>query len=276
MSGNDVHLSDQEIVLCADGELSSHRAARVREHLAGCWICRARAAELEAAIADFVHIHQRRVDSQMRPAAGLRASLKAQLAEAAATERKSRIRLFPSVFLRQLALACVPLLIVMVGVWRMRSGTLRPFGGIVRLQARALPDRVLTPGFTRAVKLDDLCGQRHTDAPRVVDTSMEQEVFKEYGLSVSTSKEYELDYLITPELGGADDIRNLWPEPYASTAWNAHVKDELEDRLHEMVCDGKIDLSTAQKDIATNWIAAYKRYFHTESPLPPKGTSMRS
>jgi len=93
-------------------------------------------------------------------------------------------------------------------------------------------------------------------------------VFKEYGLPVSTSKAYELDYLITPELGGADDVRNLWPEPYASTAWNAHVKDELENRLHEMVCDGQIDLSTAQNEIATNWIAAYKLHFHTDNPLP--------
>jgi len=39
---------------------------------------------------------------------------------------------------------------------------------------------------------------------------------------------YEVDYLITPELGGATDIRNLWP--YGDTVWNAHVKDQLEDR----------------------------------------------
>jgi hypothetical protein len=68
-------------------------------------------------------------------------------------------------------------------------------------------------------------------------------------------------------LGGSSDIRNLWPEPYASTLWNAHVKDALEDRLHEMVCNGTIDLHTAQREIASNWIAAYKKYFHAEKPL---------
>jgi hypothetical protein len=68
-------------------------------------------------------------------------------------------------------------------------------------------------------------------------------------------------------LGGADDIRNLWPEPYRSTAWNARVKDTLEERLHEMVCAGQLDLPTAQRDIATDWIAAYKKYFHTDRPL---------
>ena len=34
-----------------------------------------------------------------------------------------------------------------------------------------------------------------------------------------------------------------------------------------MVCGGELDLSTAQRDIATDWIAAYKKYFHTNRPL---------
>jgi hypothetical protein len=34
-----------------------------------------------------------------------------------------------------------------------------------------------------------------------------------------------------------------------------------------MVCAGKLDLSTAQREIATDWIAAYKKYFHTDRPL---------
>ena len=50
------------------------------------------------------------------------------------------------------------------------------------------------------------------------------------------------------------------------TVWNAHVKDELEDRLHELVCDGELDLSTAQHDISADWILAYKKYFHTDRP----------
>jgi hypothetical protein len=81
---------------------------------------------------------------------------------------------------------------------------------------------------------------------------------------------YELDYLITPELGGAPDARNLWPQRYTSGVWNAHVKDQLEDLLPGMVCDGKVPLQTAQHDIAVNWIAAYQRYFHTTVPLPKR------
>lgn len=30
---------------------------------------------------------------------------------------------------------------------------------------------------------------------------------------------------------------------------------------------GKLDLPTAQHEIATDWISAYKEYFHTDAPL---------
>ena len=42
--------------------------------------------------------------------------------------------------------------------------------------------------------------------------------------------------------------------------WNARKKDVLEERLHEMVCSHRLDLSVAQEAIASNWIAAYERY----------------
>ena len=80
-------------------------------------------------------------------------------------------------------------------------------------------------------------------------------------------KAYEVDYLITPALGGADDIGNLWPQSYSATIWNARVKDALEDRLHELVCRGDVDLTTAQREISRDWISAYKKYFHTDRPL---------
>jgi hypothetical protein len=52
------------------------------------------------------------------------------------------------------------------------------------------------------------------------------------------------------------------------------VKDDLEEHLHEMVCSGKLDLSTAQCDIATDWIAAHKKYFHTDRPLSLRSDSV--
>jgi hypothetical protein len=101
----------------------------------------------------------------------------------------------------------------------------------------------------------------------VVPVALQRRVFQEYGISSARPDAYEIDYLITPALGGADDIRNLWPQSYSSTVWNARVKDALEDRLKDLVCAGDVDLAEAQREIASDWIAAYKKYFHTDRPL---------
>src|SRR5262249_22499555 len=102
---------------------------------------------------------------------------------------------------------------------------------------------------------------------KIVSPAVQRKVLEAYGVSDADPKAYEIDYLVTPALGGADDIHNLWPHSYSATVWNAQVKDALESRLRQMVCDGKLDLSEAQREIAGNWIAAYKKYFHTDSPI---------
>jgi hypothetical protein len=68
-------------------------------------------------------------------------------------------------------------------------------------------------------------------------------------------------------LGGSNALKNLWPQSFQTQPWNAHVKDHLENELHRLVYAGQLDLGTAQRDIATDWIAAYRKYFHTELPL---------
>jgi hypothetical protein len=105
---------------------------------------------------------------------------------------------------------------------------------------------------------------------KIVSAALRKKVFQEYGIEKAEPRAYEVDYLVTPALGGADDIRNLWPHSYSSTAWNARVKDALEDRLREMVCEGSLDLTQAQREMAANWIAAYKKYFHTDKPPGPQ------
>src|SRR5205823_4516238 len=54
---------------------------------------------------------------------------------------------------------------------------------------------------------------------------------------------------------------------FKTQPWNARVKDQIENRLHDLVCSGELDLATAQREIASDWIAAYKKYFHTDVPL---------
>jgi hypothetical protein len=62
------------------------------------------------------------------------------------------------------------------------------------------------------------------------------------------------------ELGGNPrDPDNLWPQPWFGQ-WNARVKDVLEGKLNHMVCKGELTLVEAQRKIATDWIAAYKKF----------------
>ena len=88
------------------------------------------------------------------------------------------------------------------------------------------------------------------------------EVQIRYGLPTGPHPNYEIDHLIPLCLGGGDDASNLWPQPRRTIAptWNAEAKDRLEHRLCELVCSGQLDIGTAQQDIATDWIAAYRKY----------------
>jgi hypothetical protein len=124
------------------------------------------------------------------------------------------------------------------------------------------PNTQLTPGATLPVTVSDLCVRGYTRTVRSVPTSRRRAVFAEYGL-INFRGGYELDHLIALELGGSNSIQNLWPETKHAT-WNAYVKDHLENRLHTMVCSGQLPLAQAQHEIATDWIAAYKKYIGPE------------
>jgi hypothetical protein len=132
-----------------------------------------------------------------------------------------------------------------------------------------VPDSRLTPGLVRPISMNEVCTATYSDDTDQVPASIRQQVFYEYGVTSQQTEEYGLDYLVSPQLGGTADIRNLWPEPEAQTPWNMRAKDTLEDHLHELVCQGKVGLATAQRDLANNWILAYEKYFHTNAPVKP-------
>src|SRR5580700_284107 len=118
MLSQSFHLSDQELLLCADGEVSSKRAAAIRRHLSGCWMCRARMTELEQAIGDFVQLYRRELDVNLPPMEGPRALLKARLAERAASGAADADKWFRS---RQVGVAgaiAVLLLLTAIAMWR--------------------------------------------------------------------------------------------------------------------------------------------------------------
>jgi hypothetical protein len=264
------HLSDQELLLAADGELPSRRAARVHAHLDACWACRARREEIEATIIDFARAHGRSFDQQLPSAAGPRALLCARLAQLSASRPSPSRWSFPGgAAVMRIAAVCVALVVtVWVGALAARlliRHTTAVSGNAA--EGRVIPDRNLTPGATRVVSVSEVCSMSHEEVIKAVPKSLRLRVFAEYGIENAHADDYEVDYLIAPGLGGADDIHNLWPEPYRPGDWNAYAKDALEERLHQLVCARAIDLPTAQREIATDWIAAYKKYFQTDKPV---------
>jgi hypothetical protein len=89
-----------------------------------------------------------------------------------------------------------------------------------------------------------------------------------YGLQGQRLSDFELDHLISLELGGAPaDVANLWPEPWNGDG-NAHQKDAVENYLHEQVCRGGMQLAEAQRAIATDWLAVYRTRGLAPEPTP--------
>ncbi len=129
------------------------------------------------------------------------------------------------------------------------------------------PNPALTPGYVNpAATKDNICVQGYTSQPGIRDVSWEtkKKVFDEYKVDYKADK-FEIDHLISLELGGSNDIKNLWPQAYNTKPLNAHVKDALENKLHYLICNGKADLAAVQHDIAADWTKAYIKYV---GPLP--------
>jgi hypothetical protein len=104
-----------------------------------------------------------------------------------------------------------------------------------------------------------VCVPGCTKKVRAVPQAVKREVYREYGITSHGRGDYEIDHLIPLEFGGSNSVKNLWPESYRTSRWNARVKDRLENKLHELICSGQLDLKTAQQVIAANWIEAYKK-----------------
>jgi hypothetical protein len=110
------------------------------------------------------------------------------------------------------------------------------------------PDPGLTPGVVRPLSLSQLCDTRWGRDRRHVTDAMRRTVARRYGVPWAKHRLYEFDHLIPRELGGADDVRNLWPQILDP---DARLKDREENRLHRAVCAGQLALSSAQDHMRT-------------------------
>ncbi len=125
------------------------------------------------------------------------------------------------------------------------------------MSANNLPDPACTPGaiFPTAT-VSEICIPGYTTKVRNVPIELKDQVYAEYGIASHEPGQYEVDHLIPLEVGGSNDIANLWPEP-ADPRPGFHEKDQLENYLHDEVCSGRISLQQAQLEIAKDWVTVY-------------------
>jgi hypothetical protein len=126
-----------------------------------------------------------------------------------------------------------------------------------------LPDPALTPGSVVTTDAAKVCTPGYARRARNVPLAVKRAAFARYGLRYVRGR-YEVDHLISLELGGSNALDNLWPEPYAIAKnginVGARVKDRLERELHRRVCAGGLTLPQAQRAIRTFWTNAFRTY----------------
>jgi hypothetical protein len=139
--------------------------------------------------------------------------------------------------------------------------------GSVRQASHDLPDAALTPGdIFPGVTDEQICVPGYARSVRNVPEAISRLVFIEYNLAgkhsgyCDSQQGCELDHLISLSLGGSNEPKNLWPQTYDGSRWNAHVKDRLEDRLHALVCSHQMPLAVAQRALANDWISSFVLY----------------
>jgi hypothetical protein len=111
-----------------------------------------------------------------------------------------------------------------------------------------LPDPRVTPG---AVSTDDtarLCAHAWPDDAGEVSDALRRKVFHRYGLAYpQPTGLFQIDALIPLSLGGAPTIANLWPQPTTSGGWR--LKDNVERKLHSLVCQRRLGIAAARQAV---------------------------
>lgn len=147
-----------------------------------------------------------------------------------------------------------------------------------------LPDPAITPGDLNPAVTPDtikqtICvpGYSKTVRPSVgVTNKLKEEVAKLYGIQSFKRGDYEGDHLIPISIGGNPESDkthlNFWNEPWSAVSAKgeqvgARTKDGVEFYLYKHVCSGDVPLRTAQREMATDWYAAWLKYGKPRSPL---------
>jgi hypothetical protein len=116
------------------------------------------------------------------------------------------------------------------------------------------PNHKLTPGDVLTRDVARICTRGYSSSVRSVTAATKRAVYSSYGIAAPKPGQYEVDHLISLELGGSNSQKNLWPEPTPSS----FSKDSVENALHRAICAKRIPIDSAQRWIARDWVSAYR------------------
>ncbi|MEI6294957.1 MAG: hypothetical protein WCO95_02735 [Actinomycetes bacterium] len=148
-------------------------------------------------------------------------------------------------------------------------------GAAIYSENSGLPNTKLTPGavnplVTQGNIRSTICvsGWTATVRPPVSYTNKLKydQLHSGYNLNGDlTMKNYEEDHIVPLEVGGhPSSPLNLFPQP-RNIKFSAYLKDQLENRIHQLVCTGQLTLKVGQSIFLTNWEKGYTKYV---GPLP--------
>jgi hypothetical protein len=129
-----------------------------------------------------------------------------------------------------------------------------------------LPDPACTPGHIFAATKEQICTPGYARSVRDVSQSLKEKVYESYGITSRTPGQYNIDHLISLQLGGSNDIANLWPLA-AEPRPGYREKIKVENYLHDRLCSGAMTLQDVQVQIATDWISVYNRMPKLAAPM---------
>ena len=118
-----------------------------------------------------------------------------------------------------------------------------------------LPIKYATPGKAGKVTKEQVCSTSLESKP--ISDRQTADALEGYGLRGDSGR--KVVQLIPSSLGGTNDRENLWPLP-ESKDFGPTQKKALDDKLHQMVCAGTIELKAAQDALKKDWTEAYKKY----------------
>jgi hypothetical protein len=108
---------------------------------------------------------------------------------------------------------------------------------------------ICVPGYTKTVQ-----------PPTYFTDGVRQMLLKRAGRDRAEAFEYKLDYIVPVALGGHPRNLENFELRRRYGARSTKLKNGIEAKLRCLVCSGEVTLADAQREVSTDWQAAYQRY----------------